>query len=272
MVGSGHAGTMSAGLIPRKRAALGRARRWTPRSPGLSSRRVTRLELPTAGDDPPEVPLYTGDIDADAWALMRGKLAEEITGGLSYPSKMDCPAWGISATRCRVGAVLAQQANTVCRSCYALKGTFRATNVTAKLDRAYRGLFDPRWTPALYALVRWHARDRFRFFHSGDFQGANHFLNIMRICAATRDVRFWIPTREAALVREHAAAIPPNAVVRVSGNVIDGPAPSWWPATSTVVTDPRRATCPSSKLGGNCGTHGCTACWAAAGNVAYAKH
>jgi hypothetical protein len=47
----------------------------------------------------------------------------------------------------------------------------------------------------------------------------------MRICAATRDVLFWIPTREAGLVRENSDAIPENAVVRVSGNVIDGPPP-----------------------------------------------
>lgn len=233
---------------------------------------MARFALPFTGAPDPEIPLYAGDIEADAWALLRGGRAEGITGGLSYPSKMDCPAWGISATRCRIGSALARRENTVCAACYAMKGTFRAKNVADKLERAYRGLFDPRWTPALYALIRWHARDRFRFFHSGDFQGRNHFLNIMRICAATRDVLFWIPTREVALVRENAAAIPDNAVVRVSGNVIDGPAPTWWPTTSTVVTDRDRATCPSSTKGGICGTHDCAACWSQVGNVAYAKH
>ncbi|QJW94623.1 GP88 family protein [Frigoriglobus tundricola] len=233
---------------------------------------MTRSPLPLAGESAPEIPLYTGDIDCDAWELMRGKCAEEITGGLAYPSKMDCPAWGISATRCRIGAALAKTPGTVCAACYAMKGTFRAKTVADKLERAYQGLFDPRWTPALYALIRWQAKDRSRFFHSGDFQGKNHFLNIMRICAATRDVLFWIPTREVALVRENADAIPENAVVRVSGNVIDGPAPTWGPTTSTVVSDPARATCPSSLKGGNCGTHSCTACWTQQGNVAYVKH
>ncbi len=233
---------------------------------------MTRLALPIAGESAPEIPLYTGDIDRDAWEMMRGRRAEEITGGLAYPSKMDCPAWGISATRCRIGAALAKTPGTVCAACYAMKGTFRAKTVADKLERAYQGLFDPRWTPALYALIRWQAKDRFRFFHSGDFQGKNHFLNIMRICAATRDVLFWIPTREVALVRENADAIPENAVVRVSGNVIDGPAPTWWPTTSTVVSDPARATCPSSLKGGNCGTHNCTACWTQQGNVAYVRH
>ena len=77
---------------------------------------------------------------------------------------------------------------------------------------------------------------------------------------------------EVALVRENAGAIPRNAVVRVSGNLIDGPAPTWWPTTSTVVTDHGNATCPSSMKGGSCGTHGCTACWTSEGNVAYARH
>lgn len=233
---------------------------------------MTRLDLPLVGETPLDIPLYTGDIDRDAWQLLRGGLAEQITGGLSWPSKMDCPAWGISATRCRIGSILARQPNSVCHGCYALKGTFRASNVVDKLERAYQGLFDERWTPALYALIRWHAKDRFRFFHSGDFQNQNHFRNIMQICAATRDVLFWIPTRETALVRDHATAIPPNAVVRVSGNVIDGPVPAWWPTTSTVVTDRDAATCPSSTAGGNCATHQCTACWTAPGNIAYLRH
>ena len=94
---------------------------------------MTRSPLPLAGETEPDIPLYTGDIDADAWVLLRGGLAERITGGLSYPSKMDCPAWGISATRCRIGSILARQENTVCAGCDAMKGTFRATNVADKL-------------------------------------------------------------------------------------------------------------------------------------------
>ncbi len=77
---------------------------------------MTRSALPLVGESELEIPLYTGDIERDGWALLRGRLAERITGGLSYPSKMDCPAWGISATRCRIGSVLARQANSVCSS------------------------------------------------------------------------------------------------------------------------------------------------------------
>lgn len=233
---------------------------------------VTRLALPLAGKHEPEIPLYTGDLDRDAWELMRGNLAEEITGGLSYPQKMDTPAWGISAARCAVGTKLREVVGSACESCYAMKGTFRASNVTTKMERAYQALFDPRWTPAMYGLIRFYAKERFRFFHSGDFQGENHFKNIMTICAGIRDMLFWIPTREAQLVREHADCIPENAIVRLSAAMIDGPAPNDWPHTSTVVSDHRKATCPSSVKGGNCSTHGCTACWSDKKNVAYVKH
>ena len=203
---------------------------------------------------------------------MRGNLAEEVTGGLSWPSKMDCPAWGISATKCKIGHVLGQQEGTVCRSCYALKGTFRSANVERKMQKSYDGMFDERWTPAMYALIRLHAKDRFRFFHSGDIQSKSHLLNILRICTELRDVLFWIPTREAAVVKECQDAIPDNARVRLSGHMIDGPAPKWWKHTSSVVSDHRNATCPSSVKGGNCGTHGCTSCWSRKDEVKYLKH
>lgn len=61
----------------------------------------------------PEVPLYTGDIEADIRTMNR-KRAEELGGRLSYPSKMDVAAWGIPATRCKIGSVLAQRPNTTC--------------------------------------------------------------------------------------------------------------------------------------------------------------
>src|SRR4051794_23258430 len=108
---------------------------------------------------------------------MSGRQAEELGGKLSYPSKMDCPAWAISAFRCRIGSVLAQKENSTCRNCYALKGTFRFKNVNAVLEENYRKLWNTAWTPAMVALIRWHATDRFRWFLAGDLQGKSHLLN-----------------------------------------------------------------------------------------------
>src|SRR5947209_11117265 len=111
---------------------------------GVARSRRT-IGLPVLSDS--EVPLYSGDqsqLDADLRIVSRNRLAEEITGGLSWLGKMDCPAWGISATRCRVGSVLARKEGSVCASCYAMKGTFHIGSNQQKLERAYAGLMNAR--------------------------------------------------------------------------------------------------------------------------------
>src|SRR5690348_16275129 len=76
-----------------------------------------------------EVPLYTGhltgQLEEHLRTVSRNRLAETITGGLSYPGKMPCPAWGLPASECRTGSRLAQIEGTICHACYAMKGTFR---------------------------------------------------------------------------------------------------------------------------------------------------
>jgi hypothetical protein len=185
---------------------------------------------------------------------------------------MDCPAWGISAEKCHVGARLRGIENSTCAGCYALKGTFMAKNVVRKLRAAYEGLFDPRWTPAMIAQIHWHAKERFRWFHSGDIQSIAHLRNIIRVCLETPDVLHWLPTRESETVLACRDEIPKNLRVRLSGPMVDGPAPKGWPYTSTVVSESKRATCPTSKNGGNCADHGCTNCWSSRANIAYQRH
>ena len=116
---------------------------------------MSRRTLSLAGDDFSEVPLYTGDVEADLRIVSRNQLASRITGGLSYPTKMPCPAWGISATRCRVGSLLAKQAGTVCSACYAMRGRYLFPAVQEALERRYRGLFHELWTPSMIFLVRY---------------------------------------------------------------------------------------------------------------------
>ena len=222
----------------------------------------------------PDVPLYTGDIEADIRAMNRRR-AEEIGGKLSFPSKMDCPSWGIPARRCRLGSILAKQEGTTCHDCYALKGTFRFKAIDTLLEDNYRKLFHLLWTPALASQIRWEADDRFRWFLAGDLQGKNHLLNIIQICLATRHILHWLPTREGEVIRERRDLIPENLTIRESATRIDGPPPASWPWTSTVVTDAADGlgVCPSSLEGGNCADHGCTACWnREVKNVAYRRH
>jgi len=223
----------------------------------------------------PEVPLYQGDMEADLRIVSRNRLAETITGGLSWPGKMDCPSWGISAARCRIGSLLAGKEGTVCSGCYALKGTFQFRFSQEKLERAYAGLMDLRnlWTPSMVFLIRWYASERFRWFHSGDLQGISHLRNIIRICLETPDVLHWLPTREAKVVAAYKDDIPRNLTIRASATDIDGEPPRWWPLTSTVVTKGEEGVCPSSREGGNCSDHGCTACWdREVRNVQYRRH
>ncbi len=173
--------------------------------------------------------------------------------------------------RCRVGSVLAQTANTVCSGCYARKGRFKFSNVQARLEQAYQGLFSILWTPALIHQIRWYADRYFRLFHSGDLQGVPHLKNLCTVARNVPDVQFWLPTREYEVVVACKSDIPENLVVRMSAQKMDGTPPRWWKTTSTVVSDPEVATCPAPEQGGNCGE--CRECWKeSVRNVAYLKH
>jgi hypothetical protein len=230
------------------------------------------LGLPALGTE--EVPLYAGDMEADLRLVARDRLAERITGGLSFPSKMPCPSWGIPATRCRIGALLARTPGSTCQGCYALKGRYRFGAVQARLERRYAGLFHELWTPAMVFLVRYYCGRYFRLFDSGDLQGVNHLRNVVTLARHTPDVQTWLPTRETGVVRavlREIGAFPANLTVRVSAAMIDGRPPRGYPTTSTVVRDPGAATCPAPQQEGRCGE--CRACWdPAVSNVAYAKH
>jgi hypothetical protein len=96
-------------------------------------------------------------------------------------------------------------------------------------------------------------------------------------------VRFWLPTRELGIVKLYLAllkagdckvvAIPPNLTIRISATMVDGPATSQWPTTSTVhkAIKPEGRICPAPTQGGKCGD--CRACWSRdVANVSYHKH
>src|SRR5207253_1715041 len=111
---------------------------------------------------------------ADLQVVSRNHLAERITGGLSQTSKLPCPSWGISATRCKVGSVLAAERGTVCSRCYALKNRFVFADVQRKLEERYQGLFHLLWTPAMVFLINYYCDRYFHWFCSGDVQGVRH--------------------------------------------------------------------------------------------------
>ena len=199
---------------------------------------------------------------------MLKKEARKIVGGLSTPGKMPCYSINLPATECNVGSILAKQPGTTCYGCYALKNRYRMPIQQAAMIRRLKALTHGSWTAAMITLITGHKY--FRWHDSGDLQGAQHLKNILDVCKATPDTMHWLPTREYKLLAlMDPDIIPKNLLIRVSATKVNGPAPSWWPWTSTVST--KSKTCPAPDQGGKC--RSCRACWdRSVSNVTYAKH
>src|SRR5205823_179293 len=113
-----------------------------------------RLELPLIG--PPQIARYEGDtgqLDKHIDAIRTIKRANEITGGLSKPSKMPEYGYSIPATRCQVGSRLQSVRGSVCQRCYALDNRFRMPNVIAAMERRFQSLPRALWVPAMVLLI-----------------------------------------------------------------------------------------------------------------------
>ena len=201
---------------------------------------------------------------------MLKKEAKKIVGGLSKPSKMPGPAYNLPAAACITGAKLVKVPGSVCAGCYALKGRYRFNNVQEALQRRLQAIASPRWVEAMTVLVSGHKF--FRWHDSGDIQSLEHLKNIFKVCENTPETRHWLPTREARFLKlVQPEDVPKNLIIRLSGHMIDQPAATWWPHTSTVTTAPGSRTCPAPEQGNACGS--CRACWDKnIGNIAYGKH
>jgi hypothetical protein len=133
-----------------------------------------------------------------------------------------------------------------------------------------------RWVDAMSTLLA--DVPHFRWHDSGDLQSAAHFGLIVDVCRATPKTAHWLPTKEPRYVKRWTAAggeIPANLTVRVSGPMIDGPAPAGFANTSTVhksAAAPAGAhVCPAPSQGGACGD--CRACWSRdVATVSYHAH
>src|SRR5207247_2375847 len=107
-------------------------------------------------------------------------------------------------------------------------------------------------------LITYYCDRYFRWFDSGDLQGASHLQNICTVAAHTPEVRHWLPTREletVQAVRREGGPFPENLVVRVSAHRIDGAPPRGFPTTSTVTATgarPGALVCPSPEQKNTC--------------------
>ena len=112
----------------------------------------------------------------------------------------------------------------------------------------------------------------FRWHDAGDIQSIKHLLKIFKIAKLTPGVKHWMPTKEAQFLKLiPVKRVPKNLIIRLSGTNVDGPAGKFWKHSSTVTTDPKKATCPAPTQGGKC--LDCRACWnKRIKNIAYLKH
>lgn len=198
---------------------------------------------------------------------------------LSAPSKMPCRSFSLPLSVCTVGSKLAKKAGTICSLCYAAGGNYNFGNVQRALSARLSAFESADFVPVMVAKIRKEERSGyFRWFDSGDVPNWTGLLKIVRVALALPEVRFWLPTKEYALIQrytETVGAFPSNLTVRLSAYMVDGPAPAALASrlgvvTSTVTSAPEAATCPAPKQGNQC--RDCRACWQSASNVAYLLH
>ena len=195
------------------------------------------------------------------------KEAKKITGSMTRTSKMPGLSYSLPAWECQTGAKLRKIPGTPCYNCYALKGNYlRYPDIKKAQYYRLNSLAHDSWVTAMVAQVK--RQKWFRWHDAGDVQSIDHMNKILEVCRQTPDTNHWLPTQERSYLPA-PEDVPENLVIRLSGSKIDGPAPTAWTHTSTVVT--KNATCPAPNQGGKCKE--CRACWTKSiPNVSYGKH
>lgn len=233
---------------------------------------------------------------------MNRKLALETTGmknGLGAASKMPGWTFGIPAKHCQNGGKLFllgknKGVDTICKNCYARSGNYVFPMVAAALENRYQALMNALeknihpWIDAMTFLIAraclpkfvrggktLEERKFFRFHDSGDIQSLDHLKAIISIAFKIPGVKFWVPTKEYAIVKkffEDGGHLPENFVLRISTPLINKDAA---PAIKKLCAENAGLTysvvqrnlefpkeiyvCPSSKQNNSCGS--CRACW-----------
>ena len=212
---------------------------------------------------------------------MNLKQIEQQIGTLSNNSKMPGLSWEIPAEECNVGTKLREIPNSVCSTCYALKGfykTYAKTIKPAQYKRLEALELGDGWVSLMTTLISKRTKiPYFRWFGSGDLQSVRHLEMIVEVCRNLPDISFWLPTREVRFVVDYQkkhGSLPSNLNVRISGAMVDGPAPTVPGCTSSVVSTSDRSdatNCPARHQNNACGN--CRACWKSdVAVVSYHKH
>ena len=207
-----------------------------------------------------------------------------LAKGFSETSKMPCLSYSLPATFCKTGEKLRMIEGSVCENCYAcpnlnksekglVSGWYDSDRVQGPMTkRLLAVLFNPRWTDAMILLLSHYKFPIFRWHDSGDIYDMEHFNKLCKIADSVPETLFWLPTQEWQIITDYWEShgrIPlkelhPNLIIRLSGRMKDGPAPTWLArkigvATSRVSTKETDVDCPASKQGNSCGQ--CRKCW-----------
>ena len=200
---------------------------------------------------------------------MKVNEALKITDSFTRTSKMPGLSYSLPAWECKTGWKLSQVEGTPCFFCYAKKGNYtRYPAIKEAQYRRLKAINHPDWVQAMATVIK--RQKWFRWHDAGDVQSVEHLRKIFEVCRLTPGTKHWLPTQERQyLLAVSPVEVPDNLIIRLSGSKIDGPEPSCWPHTSTVVT--KSASCPAPNQGGKCKE--CRACWTKSiSNVSYGKH
>lgn len=198
---------------------------------------------------------------------------------LSKASKMPCESFSLPAQNCKTGSKLAKIKGSVCHGCYALKGRYAMPNVKAPREHNLNLIETDimQWRDNMVMMIKTtNASGFFRWHDSGDLQSFKHLMAIINIAEALPEIRFWLPTKEKALLNQLSRArvsVPDNLTIRLSMAMIDQAPQGNWVLTSTVHDKAEASgfTCKAPSQEGKCLT--CRACWdKSITNVSYAKH
>jgi hypothetical protein len=192
----------------------------------------------------------------------------------------------MTARRCQTGAKLAAVDGSVCSGCYAL----RIENIRPTVAKGWLANYLRATTMIETNADAWVRACVFqinkafektgepyhRWFDSGDLQSIAMLRAIVRVAELTPNIKHWLPTREATIVRnwQRAGGVrPANLIIRISSTMI-GDTPRNAEHTSTVHRKGKEYhgnKCEAYTRGGQCGD--CRACWDdTVKNVSYPKH
>ena len=201
--------------------------------------------------------------------------------------------WSIPPDTCHVGSTLREIEGSTCFNCYDFASYKMYPSVRVgrtnnlELYRAAKSAdMLPEFGEALAKQIENISANKakreepgsslHRWFTGGDLQDIEMLRMFVYVANLLPNMRFWLPTREAAIVRKYLASnpagFPGNLIVRISSAMVDGAPLTSFDHTSTVHTEENEGhACPAYQQGGNC--QDCTACWdKSVVNVSYKAH